>query len=278
MTLDKDAVKHPERSSLGLCVDRGALHVMVCDAVSDTLVIYSKLVLDLSLGSTAKALEEVVYNNPVLLSDFKKVSVSLRSSRFSLLPDEMFESGPEFAEAVAEASFIDDDAEQLCPLEVAVKGSGCTLMVKEERDLVDFIRRTFNNPDIVHPLSVLAGDFIKSSSSLGAVGRMFVHLYDRSLDIVIFGDNGPALLNSFSFSDPMDAVYYIMASRSVLGLEQTEGELYLSGDADVREAITPVLREYLGYVMPLVVPAPIIKAGPDIQDAPFDLKLMMLCE
>ena len=64
-----------------------------------------------------------VYNNPVLLSDFKKVSVSLRASRFSLLPDEMFEAGPEFAEAVAEASFIDDDAEQLCPLEVAVKGS-----------------------------------------------------------------------------------------------------------------------------------------------------------
>ena len=76
----------------------------------------------------------------------------------------------------------------------------------------------------------------------------------------------------------MDAVYYIMATRTALDIEQTSGELFISGDPQLRNAVTPILREYLGYVMPMVLPAQVIRAGAPAMEAPFDLTLLMLCE
>ncbi len=274
--LDKDTIKSPQRSRLGLSLDRNALHVMVKDQLAE-MPVYEAFRLDTTLGSTAKALEEIIYSNPILLSDFAKVEVSLRSTSFLLLPDEAVNEGAEFCEAVVNASIADGASESLTTLEAPIEGSGCTLMVKEERDLVDFIRRTFNNPTITHSLGVLATNFIKQAL-YGTPGKTYVHLHDDNMDIAIFGDNGLSLLNTFSYSDPMDAVYYIMSTRSALGIEQTAGELFISGDSTLRETITPILREYLGYVMPSVLPAPVIRFGKSVKDAPLDLTLLMLCE
>ncbi|MCM1504770.1 MAG: DUF3822 family protein [Muribaculum sp.] len=274
--LDKDTIKSPQRSRLGLSLDRSTLHVMVKDQLAD-MPLYTTFKLDQNLGSTAKALEEIIYSNPILLSDFAKVEVSLRSTSFVLLPDEAVSESAEFCESVVNASIANAGSETLTTYESPIKGAECTLMVKEERDLVDFIRRTFNNPSISHSLGVLASHFVKLAL-YGMPGKMYVHLHDDSMDIAIFGDNGLSLLNTFTYSDPMDAVYYIMSTRSALGIEQTSGELFISGDTALREKITPVLREYLGYVMPLVLPPPVIRFGASVKDAPLDLTLSMLCE
>lgn len=275
-SLDKDSVKSPQRSRLGLSLDGAVLHVMVKDSIADAPV-YAMFPLDMSLGSTTRALEEIIYNNPVILSDFARVDVLLNSSEFVLVPDEVVSGGTEFCESVVSASLADTDQDNVTTVESAIEGSGCTLLVKYDRDLVDFVRRTFNNPRIAHPLSVLTRHYI-DSAALGTAGKMYVNMHDDKLDIVVFTDRGLSLLNTFSFYDPMDAVYYIMAVRSELGIEQTTGELYLSGKVSLRESITPALRSYIGYVMPYVTPVSLIRAGAAAAEAPFDLTLLLLCE
>ncbi len=274
--LDKETVKSPQRSRLGLSIDRGFLHVMVKDSIADA-PLYAGFPLDMSVGSESKALEEIIYSNPILLSDFAGVDVTLRSADFILIPDEAADGGIEFCETLVNASVADGDSERLTTIESPIGRCGCTLLAKESRELVDFIRRTFNNPTIKHSLAVLADHFARNSA-LGSSGKMHVHLHDDSLDIAIFGENGLSLLNTFAYTDPMDAVYYIMATRSALDIEQTSGELFISGDPQLRNAVTPILREYLGYVMPMVLPAQVIRAGAPAMEAPFDLTLLMLCE
>ena len=86
------------------------------------------------------------------------------------------------------------------------------------------------------------------------------------------------LANTFSFSDPMDAVYYILACRNRIGLDPHNDELLLSGDASVREKILPMLRTYLARVMPMIFPPQMFKSGKDAMIAPFDLIVTPICE
>ncbi len=62
--------------------------------------------------------------------------------------------------------------------------------------------------------------------------------------------DGNSLLqaNTFLFSNPMDAVYYILASRSRHGLDPYNDEILLTGDQNIREEVTPVLRKYVSRV------------------------------
>lgn len=82
----------------------------------------------------------------------------------------------------------------------------------------------------------------------------------------------------FAFREPIDAIYYIMACRDMLKLDAQDNELLIAGDNSLRDAITPTLREYLAYVMPVIFPSSMFKAGKDAMKAPFDLIVLPLCE
>ena len=101
---------------------------------------------------------------------------------------------------------------------------------------------------------------------------------DDRLDLLAFGKDSLLLANTFRYRDPMDAVYYILACRQSLGLDAGSDELFLAGDKGVRETITPTLREYLAYVMPVIFPSAMFKAGKEALNAPFDLIVLPLCE
>ena len=58
----------------------------------------------------------------------------------------------------------------------------------------------------------------------------------------------------------------------------TTDELQLIGDRTVRDAVAPMLRNYVTYVMPAIFPAASMRMGHDAVKTPFDLILLLLCE
>ena len=106
---------------------------------------------------------------------------------------------------------------------------------------------------------------------------MFAHLRAGAIDIMAFGSGQLRMANSFRYSDTADAVYYILASRQMLGMDMS-AELILSGDTAARAAVTPILREYIGSVMPAVFPSALMRCGHDAIHAPLDLILLPSCE
>ena len=63
-----------------------------------------------------------------------------------------------------------------------------------------------------------------------------------------------------------------------LRLNPTTDELQLIGDRTVRDAVAPMLRNYVTYVMPAIFPAASMRMGHDAVKTPFDLILLLLCE
>ena len=75
-----------------------------------------------------------------------------------------------------------------------------------------------------------------------------------------------------------DAVYFALNAWTTYGLDQLTDELQLAGDGDLRAAMTPALRKFVKFVMPVVYPAAAMRLGRNAMQAPLDLILLALCE
>lgn len=270
--LDRDLIGEPRLWRLALRVSATSLHVILMSTVENNTLIYSNIGLDDTAGSQLKALENAVYENPLLLSDFDRIDCIVETDRFMVVPQEL--SSVSVSEQMMNAAFEDFDGEIIMN---DLHGTGAKVMMGLDTDFAGFLRRTFNNPRLYHHLTPLCLYF-RHKSRLGNSGKMYANMRDGRLDLIAFGKDSLLLANTFRYRDPMDAVYYILACRQSLNLSAGNDELFLAGDKEVRERVTPILREYLAYVMPVIFPSAMFKAGKEALNAPFDLIVLPLCE
>lgn len=270
--LGKDLIQDPRLWRLGLRIDSSALHVVLFCTVEDNSLIHRKIMLDKAAPSLLKALEDAIYENPLLLSDFDKVDCVVETGRFAVVPASV--TSADVREKIMAKMFDGFDGEIVAN---GLPGQNATILMGLDGDFAGFLRRTFNNPVIHHHLAPLCRYF-HNKSRLGNSGKMYAYIHGDRVDVMAFGRDTLMLANTFRFRAPMDAVYYILSCRKMLDLDAAADEMLLAGDNEVREAITPVLREYLAYVMPVIFPSSMFKAGKDSMNAPFDLIVLPLCE
>ncbi len=272
--LDSSLIANPRLYNLILRIEPMRLDVMIYNGGEDDTLVYRSIKLDASMSQIA-ALEEAVYENPVLLGDFNSITVIIASADYAVVP-EWIAGNPGLEAKVAGKLLVNDDTDTEL-LTVPVPEAGVALLLTPCVRLLAFLRRTFNNPVILHHVAPLIRYF-HSTERLGAAGKIFVNLRSDSLDIISLGSDGPKLVNTFRFRDKMDAVYYILACRELLKDDGEDYEILIAGNSELREEITPVLRKYVGYVMPVIFPSTMFKAARDTMKAPFDLIVLPLCE
>lgn len=267
MTLDKDMIREPQMWQLVMEIDSTALHVMAFSMIENHSLISADLPLD--KGQTPlKAFQEAVYDNPLLLADVSRVTILLPSRRFMLMPDMLLDSAESLS--AFRRAFPPGSAESREEILVEeMPGMNCGMLTAIPADMLGFMRRTFNNPRISHPLTPLALYF-KAKHPTRPRGKMLVNLRPDRCDVVILGDDAPLVLNSFQIHDPMDAVYYIMACREGIGLNPTD-EIILAGDPTMRQRVSPVLRRFVRYVMPAIFPSVMFRAGKASLRTPFEM-------
>ena len=100
----------------------------------------------------------------------------------------------------------------------------------------------------------------------------------ESMDVAIYRDGHLQCANTYPFDRVEDAGYYALNAWRTHGLDQLTDELQLMGDGAKRGEITPMLREYVKYVMPAVYPAAAMQLGRNAMQAPLELILLALCE
>lgn len=274
--LDSSLISDPRRYNMALRISDTRLDILLRQSVPDENLIYSAVPLDTASTGITRALEEAVYDNPALLGDFAGTSVIIESARYAVVPDIVGSFGYDFMETVGDTLLPPDDV----PVELLttpVADTGAMSLMRVPAELTAFLRRTFNNPSISHHIAPLAA-YCLNAEKLAGARRMYANLRSSSLDIIAFDGNRLLMATTFDFRDTMDAVYYIMATRELLGLTASSNELLLSGNAEVRGAVTPILRRYVPYVMPAIYPSDIMRAGKDMMRAPLDLIALQLCE
>ena len=270
--LTKELVPRPELWQLALRLSQRQMDVLLYSPMESNSLIYRSVELDAEVPTRLKAIEAAVYDNPLLLSDFRRVSVIVENREFMVIPPE-----------------VESDEERLTLMETAYPGFGGKLYCNElgatnasmilglDGDVAGFLERTFFNVKIYSHLTPLCRYFV-SAGKRANVCRVYANLRAGAVDIVIVDHGEVKLLNTMACREWMDSVYYILASYKTLNLNAMKTELLICGSAEVREDVMPMLRNYVGSVMPVVFPSEMFKAGRDAMKAPFDLIVLPLCE
>ena len=274
--LGKDMITDPMRWQLVMELSADALQVVAFTPYEHQAMIYDSIGLDKALPTELKQVENAVYDNPMLLGDFGRVTVLCDTLRFLVIPD-LVAADEDVAVAAFRRVFPDNRCESRGEVIVS-RFPDMQLAVAFEisSDVSSFLRRTFPSVAITHPLIPLCAYF-RSKHRTRGYGKMLVNLGHGRLDVVILGDSAPLLVNSYRFREPMDAVYYILAARKTLRLSDTD-EIIIGGDRMLRAQVTPVLRRYVRYVMPAIFPSVMFKAGRASLSAPFEMVLSPLTD
>ena len=221
-------------------------------------------------------LETFVYDNPLLLSDFRSVTVVVETSGFTLTP--LSVKDEDVQRDVFQNSLPDLAGKNFETVTNSLTNPPLNIVFAPSEKLLTFVRRTFHNPRIVSHLTPLLNYFALRRKE-GNQARTFIQLRRQSLDVVIFQGNAPALCNRFEFSHVDDAVYYVLACRRSVGdLDPDNDEIYISGDLERRRDMSPLLGKFVKNILPVIFPPSLFRQAREVMDAPFDLILVPLCE
>jgi hypothetical protein len=271
---DKEMISEPRLWNLALRVSDSNLHVMLYNGNEPDSLISRAIALDVENLGLVRAIEEAIYDNPLLLNDFNHVDILIDTLKFAIIPDDIVD--PDTRQSALDTLLPDSIDIHTEIIQSPIPATGSAIVMKIPVELGAFLRRTFNNPSIHHHLAPLCR-YLLTSNRTGNSGKMYVNFRSDALDLITFSNDRPLLINTFNFRDINDAVYYIIACRNILHFDNDSNELLLAGDSEVREAITPILREFIGYVMPVIFPTTMFKAGKEALSTPFDLITLPLC-
>lgn len=196
-------------------------------------------------GSMLRNIEDTVYDNPDLIDDIP-VCVLVETGRMAMLPVEIADIDPD-GQAVASYLFPESGFEPL----LSKCGSGCVLNMIPS-GILSFIGRTFPGSSVISAFLPLIEKF---RTSVGASDRLYVDIHDGKLGLAAFSGERLKLCSFQEYSELTDAVYYIMSTWNAVGFDATAAELYIYGDKDTRMELTPMLRRYLDFVMPVRLPS-----------------------
>lgn len=269
--LSAEMVAQPRHSRLSMLVTETSVDVVISSNIEDNSLLWKHLPFDNVASSPMKAFEEIIYDNPLLLSEFGSVNVLISTPKFLVLPNG--ETDPENLERMFSELYPDFRFEVICtPVD-----SFTSVAMAVDPSLTGFIRRTFNNAGISHRLVPVA-KYFGLKNRLGNSGKFHALLADNSIDIIAYGTDGLLMLNTFYAPETTDALYYILTAAKYLNFDNSSDQMLLSGSAARRELLLPLLRKYINYAMPAIFPSAMFKAGKESLSAPFELIALPLCE
>lgn len=271
-------IERPRLWRLALQLEPGLLSAVVWSTVEDSTLRHFTLPLDPTVPSH-KSLEEAVYASPVLLSDFGRVDIAVRTPHYVVSPQGL---GEELgADILDYMCLLPDRPTHECRLDAA---DCCDSDVAwpVDTDTAHFLARTFRNPRLMCHITPLLRYFSRNSR-LGNSGKLYAHFSEcggsRQADIIVIGTDGkPLMAATHPLTGDDDALYYILLAMQQTGLDRLSDEILLCGHAATRDAVMPRLRQYAANVMPLIFPSAAYRAGRDALRAPFPLIILPLCE
>lgn len=273
-TLKNIKIADPRAYRLVLRIRDTALDVMLYSPIEDNSLVFDSITLAPLPTPRLQALQDAVYDHPVLLSDFSRVSIIIPAEAFLAVPTEGAADSDDCRRLIRTAfpSVSEHDPVFADPTGTAE----ATLLFSIPADLHAFLTRTYLNPGIHHSLSVLARYFLGAAPRSNSP-RALLDLGADSVNIIIADRNRLLLANTFRSSVAADSLYYVMAALQTLGLP-ADTPVHVGGHAPYKAELLEKARTLLPAAVPLIFPSAMFKAGRDAMKAPLDLAISPLCE
>lgn len=255
--------------TLSLFIDAGSISMMLHnDGVADSLICrHIALAKYTTDDEYLRVLENAVYDNSLLLGDFKRVNVCVDSRKYIFLPPG-YGTDDEVRRAF-DVAFPDADGDF-----VVSRGYNCRTDVAFmlPRGVYRFLMRTFSNVPVRLHLEVLCSYF-RGQTNVSAINKEAVYIRDGGnvIDVCAFRQGRLLLANTFTCRSADDVIFYTLAVWNMLGFDVYSDEIQITGDRQVRAAVMPRLREYVTYVVPVMMPPAAMRIASDAAKAPFNL-------
>ncbi len=247
LPLTPDACTDASDRCLALEISESSITVLVPGAEAESECIYAEIALGADSSQYLRAVEEAVYANPMLLCDFRSVTVLLRG-RNTLVQPQGFGSWLPAADGME-------------GLSEGIASLGVEVAADYPAELLKFLRRSFNNLYIGNHLSRLCSFFGRLSRRSNR-RRAYLQCRGAAADVLIYSGGALQFAASYRITCPDDALYYALAACEASGFDRSEGEMMLVAPASLRDSLQPLLRRYVNYVMPLIIPADLCRQAP----------------
>ncbi len=272
--LDNDLISQSELWRLVLMLDEGALHVALYPPVAREEIIWRTFPLDSAAPDRLRALEDIIYDNPLLLNDFRRVDCIIDSPNHVLVP-ELTE--PELFPLLMSATGTAEDPEETVAFPVA---ENALLLQELEPDTTAFLRRTFFNIQFHARTPVLARYLISHSGGLKP-SRAIVLMGDNRLTFMAIRDNRLLAANNFKFRSRTDAAYYVLSAMNSVGFDPADQnvDLAIHGESlTADDTLAGTLRPYVRNIRAVPFPTLRYRVSRSTLLIPFPLLVLPICE
>lgn len=271
--LTLDLVESPAMHRLILTVSDTSVHIFIASRVSDNT--YISRTVDFVPGlNPFKALEETVYENPLLTADFAKIDIIVDNNRFFLMAADDVNDA-EIRRRIDALWPPESTDESLVPLVCPVEKDRTALVTALPHRLAGFLQRTFNNPVISHRIAVSAS-YYAGKNHLGNMGKIHVFVSEKRTDIHVFSREGLMLANSFATSTANDTAFYTLAAARHFGFDNETDRILVAGAPGLRDNAVALLRKFKPFVMPEILPATVSAALVEPDAVPLEALLIPL--
>lgn len=277
--LYKDLIAQPELWKLALLLSPDRLDVALYPPVTREEMIWRSFAFDPAAPDKLRALEDIIYDNPLLLSDFKRVDCIIANAPSIALPPELDEDDATAAyDLAADTSAVEPAA----PLELFPTGSsdGAVMAIRQSTAMRSFITRTFYNVRFDCRLAALCRYFTGRAEAPHTPALYAIDADSCLTAIALDSDRRLLLANEFAYTKPVDAAYYILAVMQQLGMPRTDTAVCIStpATADTPESLREILRPHLPQAGALPFPTLRYRASRTTLQAPFSLLIRPICE
>ncbi len=272
--LEKDTIAQPDLWRLVLMVSDSSLSVALYPPVAREEIIWRRFEFDPSTPDRLRAIEDVVYDNPLLLCDFKRVDCIIDSRSYLILPPEL---SVEDNQVLMDSSGMKFDIDSAIVTQLT---NNAMIVQAFDSNVVSFLKRTFYNIEFSSKISVLTKYFL--SHDLNHSGRRAFALADATrLTFIAFDSLKLLAANEFDYRKATDAAYYILASMQQLGLDPQDSEITLSTHRDLSDddaSLQSLLKPYVKTLRTVSFPTLRYRATRSTLQIPFPLLVLPICE
>lgn len=221
---------------------------------------HTDMAIDESCSLTAN-LKQIFDKTEWLHHTFRRVNVLMADKRFTLIPLEFFDQAT--AQMIFYHNHIRLDNETV--KYNLLQGNNLAVIFGMDKSVCEYIAGQYPEARFYSHATPLI-DYFKSASLTDNHNKMYVHLRSETADVFCYGNGNLLLGNSYRCDNLSDRIYHILYVWKMLGFDQDNDQLHLTGILPNKEELQTGLRKYVRQVF-------IMNQGENI-----DLKTITTCE
>ncbi len=248
------------QTALAIDIDSGTLTYLTHAQGLKTEV--GTVVLDEEAGMK-QALENAVYDTPLLLEEYHHTTIVMHSQHFSVMPAELMPR----ASQVLQASFSSLEGETLV---CQVKNTGVAIACDVPRGVTAFLNRTFASSTLLHHLAPLIAYCADAYADEN--GCLHINVTPQAAHIVATRGGQLLLANTYPYHSLDDVTYFALAAFKECHFDPRADKILLTGEGELIATLSQQLRPRIAYVMPeLIPPQALTTLGNEAMTLPFNI-------